>query len=116
MLLSRINKTFQLNALLEDAHIKIHTANGCIAFIKGNRDGLLNGESSNNERENGEVHTICMTRRKLEKNTQKVDFYLNLPLADLLYTKTGHVYSGMKHPAVALNNSIIDVRKPQRHL
>ena len=66
MLLSGINKTFQLNALLEDAHIKIHTANGCIAFIKGNRHGLLNGESSDNKREYGEVHTICMTRRKLE--------------------------------------------------
>jgi hypothetical protein len=61
--------------VLEDARINIHTF-GRIAFIKWNRDGLLNGESSDNKREYGEAHIIssCMTRRRnceLKKEEEK---------------------------------------------
>lgn len=36
-----------------------HTIDGDVTFFKGTRDGYLNGESSENTREQGEAH-ICM--------------------------------------------------------
>ena len=48
---------------LEDENI-IHTVGRRSAFSEGNRDGLLNRQSSENKREYSEAHAICMTRRK----------------------------------------------------